>query len=135
MIPDRCTFCKGRLVLGMTEFIARAGGEVVVIRDVPAYVCEQCGEAYSTTATSRKIDGVMRDVHKKKLSCQPGSGRRSFIERVTGLSFYFLNCAYVRVFWCSLLFIRPEHCQITVRTLPSSGPLRGTAGRVRFYPP
>jgi YgiT-type zinc finger domain-containing protein len=71
MIPDRCTFCKGRLVSGMTEFIARAAGEVVVIKDVPAYICEQCGEAYYTTETSRKIDGVMRDVHKKKLCFRP----------------------------------------------------------------
>jgi YgiT-type zinc finger domain-containing protein len=71
MFPDHCKLCKGRLVSGTTEFIARAGGEVIVIRDVPAYVCEQCGEAYYTTATSRKIDGVMRDVHKKKLCVRP----------------------------------------------------------------
>jgi YgiT-type zinc finger domain-containing protein len=71
MIPDRCTFCKGKLEKGTTEFIARAGGEVVVIKDVPAFVCEQCGEAYYTPDISRKIDGVMRDVHKKKLCVRP----------------------------------------------------------------
>jgi YgiT-type zinc finger domain-containing protein len=71
MIPDRCTFCKGKLEKGTTEFIARAGGEVVVIKEVPAYVCEQCGEAYYTPDISRKIDGVMRDVHKKKLRVRP----------------------------------------------------------------
>jgi YgiT-type zinc finger domain-containing protein len=73
MIPDRCTFCKGRLEERKTEFIARAGGEVVVIKDVPAYVCEQCGEEYYTPAISRKIDGFMRDVHNKKLVCPAGS--------------------------------------------------------------
>ncbi|MFA5254267.1 MAG: type II toxin-antitoxin system MqsA family antitoxin [Methanoregula sp.] len=71
MIPDTCTLCKGRLVKGTTEFIARAGDEVVVIKDVPAYVCEQCDEAYYTAETSRKIDGVKRDVHKKKLCVRP----------------------------------------------------------------
>jgi YgiT-type zinc finger domain-containing protein len=71
MIPDRCTFCKGRLAKGTTEFIARVGGEVVVIKDVPACICEQCGEAYYTTTTSRKIDGIMQDVHKKKLYVRP----------------------------------------------------------------
>jgi YgiT-type zinc finger domain-containing protein len=71
MIPDRCTFCKGRLVKGTTGFIARAGGEVVVIKDVPACICEQCSEAYYTTTTSRKIDGVMQDVHKKKPYVRP----------------------------------------------------------------
>lgn len=68
---QQCTFCRGKLKQGTTEFIARAGGEVVIIKDVPAYVCEQCGEAYYTTTTSRKIDSVMRDVHKKKLCVRP----------------------------------------------------------------
>ena len=71
MIPDRCTFCKGRLEEEKTEFIARAGGEVVVIKDVPAYVCDQCGEAYYTPEIPRKIDGVMWDVHSKKLCVRP----------------------------------------------------------------
>ncbi len=71
MIPERCSFCKGSLHAGTTEFLAHAAGEVVVIRDVPAYVCEHCGEAYFTTETSRKIDGIMRDAHKKKLCMRP----------------------------------------------------------------
>jgi YgiT-type zinc finger domain-containing protein len=71
MIPDNCSLCKGKLKTGTTEFIARASGEVVVIKDVPAYVCEQCGEAYYTPEISRKIDGVMRDVHRKKLCVRP----------------------------------------------------------------
>ena len=71
MIPDRCSFCKGKLHKGNSEFMAHASGEVIVIKDVPAFVCEQCGEAYYTLETSRKIDGVMRDAHKKKLSMRP----------------------------------------------------------------
>jgi len=71
MIPDRCTFCKGKLTRGTTEFIARSAGEVVVIRDVPAWICEQCGEAYYTPEISRKIDAVMRDVSRKKLAVRP----------------------------------------------------------------
>ncbi|MFZ1897311.1 type II toxin-antitoxin system MqsA family antitoxin [Methanoregula sp.] len=71
MIPDRCSFCKGKLHEGKTEFLAHAAGEVIVIKDVPAYVCEQCGEAWYTAETSRKIDGVMRDAHQKKLSMRP----------------------------------------------------------------
>ena len=71
MIPDRCSFCKGKLREGKAEFMAHAGDEVIVIKDVPAYVCEQCGEAYYTTGTSRKIDGVMRDAHQKKLCMRP----------------------------------------------------------------
>ena len=52
MIPDRCSFCKGKLHEGKTEFLAHAAGEVIVIKDVPAYVCDQCGEAYYTAEIS-----------------------------------------------------------------------------------
>ncbi len=71
MIPDQCSFCRGKLAKGKTEFIARAGNEVVVIKEVPAFVCEQCGEAYFEMEISRKIDHVMRDAHQGKLCVRP----------------------------------------------------------------
>lgn len=71
MIPNRCTFCRGTLKEGKSEFIARVEDEVIVIRDVPAFVCEQCGEAYYRVAISEKIDNVMRDAHSGKLCLKP----------------------------------------------------------------
>lgn len=71
MIPDQCSFCRGKLVKGKTEFIARAANEVVVIKGVPAFVCEQCGEAYFNLEISRKIDDIMRDAHQGKLCVRP----------------------------------------------------------------
>ena len=71
MIPERCTFCKGTRHEGRTEFIARAGDGTIVIRDVPAYICDRCGEAYYTAEVSRKIDAVMVDVHSGRLCCRP----------------------------------------------------------------
>ena len=71
MIPERCTFCKGTLQEGKTEFIARVGEGIIVIRDVPAYICDRCEEAYYTVETSRKIDAVMVDAHSGRLCCRP----------------------------------------------------------------
>ncbi|MGA9622704.1 type II toxin-antitoxin system MqsA family antitoxin [Methanoregula sp.] len=68
---DRCSFCDGTLEESTTEFMGRAGNEIVVIKDVPAYVCENCGESYYTTETSRKIDVVMRGMHQKTLCVRP----------------------------------------------------------------
>lgn len=59
MIPERCNYCKGNLEKGKTEFIAHVGDEVIVVRDIPAYVCNQCGEAYFTPEISRKIDKIV----------------------------------------------------------------------------
>lgn len=71
MIPERCSYCKGNLEEGRTEFIVRVGDQVIIIRDIPAYVCNQCGEAYFTPEISRKIDTIMKDVHNGKICCRP----------------------------------------------------------------
>ena len=62
--PDRCSFCKGKLRDGETEFMARVGEQVVVITEVPAWICDNCGEAYYSSETSQKIDVVMEKVHQ-----------------------------------------------------------------------
>ena len=71
MKPDRCSFCKGKMVEGKTEFVVRIGGEVLTIKDVPAYVCEECGEAYYTSDVSGKIDEIMKKFHESKLLVHP----------------------------------------------------------------
>jgi YgiT-type zinc finger domain-containing protein len=40
---DRCSFCKGKLYEGETEFVAKVGDEVISIKDVSAYICENVG--------------------------------------------------------------------------------------------
>lgn len=43
----RCAFCRsGRLVRGHTTMTLERGGATVVVKQVPALVCEACGEAY-----------------------------------------------------------------------------------------
>jgi len=71
MIPDRCSYCKGKLEYGKTEFIARVGEKIIVIKEIPAYICNQCGEAYFTPEISRKIDKIMEDFHNDKICCRP----------------------------------------------------------------
>lgn len=71
MERDRCSFCKGKLSKGKTEFIAKVGDEVISIKSVPAYVCENCGEAYFTPEISRKIDEIMKDFHEARLLAHP----------------------------------------------------------------
>jgi len=71
MRPDRCNFCKGKLFKGKTEFVAKVGDEVISIKGVPAYICDNCGEAYFASEISRKIDEIMRDFHKGKLLVHP----------------------------------------------------------------
>jgi YgiT-type zinc finger domain-containing protein len=86
MEPDRCSFCKGRLIKGETEFIVRVGSRLLVIRDIPAYVCEECGEAYYTPDISRRIDRIMERFHESKLLVHPiAAGELCMQEDVGGV--------------------------------------------------
>lgn len=81
MKPDRCIFCKSKLVEGKTEFVAKVREQFIAIKDVSAYVCENCGEAYYTPEVSRKIDLVMKKFHESKLLLHPvAAGELSFDE-------------------------------------------------------
>ena len=71
MKPGLCQFCKGEMKEGKTEFMARVQDQVIVIKDVPAWVCERCGEAWFSYETSEKIDKVKRDVHAGTICVRP----------------------------------------------------------------
>jgi YgiT-type zinc finger domain-containing protein len=71
MIPDKCSFCKGKLIEGKHEFIVKIGETVLAIRDVDAFICQECGEAYYTPETSRLIDKVMQKFHNSTLHVHP----------------------------------------------------------------
>ena len=71
MIPDRCSFCKGKLVEGKHEFVVKVAETVLAIKDVDAFVCQDCGEAYYTPETSRRIDKVMERFHNSSLRVHP----------------------------------------------------------------
>jgi len=71
MIPDTCSFCKGKLREGKKEFVVKVKNEVVAIKDVPALICDCCDEAYITPEISEKIDEVMEEFYAGKPPAKP----------------------------------------------------------------
>jgi len=69
--PDICNFCKGHLISGKTDFTVKVGSSIVSIKNVPAYICDNCGEAYFNPEVSRNIDKVMIEFHEGKLLAHP----------------------------------------------------------------
>lgn len=52
----KCTICKtGDTHPGTTTVTLQRGNTVVVIRDVPAEICENCGEYYLDESTARRV--------------------------------------------------------------------------------
>jgi YgiT-type zinc finger domain-containing protein len=84
MIPDRCSFCKGKLVMGKHEFVVKAGETMLAIKDIDAFICQECGEAYYTPETSRRLDRVMQKFHDSSLLVHPlAAGEVSLSETET----------------------------------------------------
>jgi YgiT-type zinc finger domain-containing protein len=54
-----CSFCGGQVEEELVELDYRYKGNLYVFRDVPAGVCQQCGEKYLTARTAKRIEEEM----------------------------------------------------------------------------
>jgi len=71
MDPGECLLCKSKMREGITEFVSRVGEQVVIIKNIQAFVCPNCGESYYTIDTQRKIDRIMKAFHDGRLLAKP----------------------------------------------------------------
>jgi len=52
----KCTICKnGETKPGLTSSLFERDGRLVVIRNIPAEVCQTCGEAYTSSEVTDKV--------------------------------------------------------------------------------
>jgi hypothetical protein len=51
--------------------MARIGDEIIVIKDVPALICNTCGEVEYSLEVSRDIDRIRRDFFAGRLQTRP----------------------------------------------------------------
>lgn len=62
----QCVFCKtGETEPGTTTITLDRAKSIVVIREVPADVCRQCGEAYLSTEVAQNVSGRADDAARK----------------------------------------------------------------------
>jgi YgiT-type zinc finger domain-containing protein len=71
LIPDICNCGRGRLRRGITEYVTKVNGGVLVIKNVPALMCDLCDEAYLTPEASREIDKIVKDFREGRLLAKP----------------------------------------------------------------
>ncbi|SHG33609.1 YgiT-type zinc finger domain-containing protein [Fodinibius roseus] len=60
-----CYACGGTLEQGETTFTADFGSGVVVVRNVPATVCSQCGMEWIDDDAAEKIEKIVKDAKEK----------------------------------------------------------------------
>jgi YgiT-type zinc finger domain-containing protein len=65
-IIDGCDLCGGELKPGKTTLEIWRGEELLVIKDVPADVCQQCNEAYISANVSERLDYFLSEYHRHR---------------------------------------------------------------------
>ena len=61
-----CPLCKGTKRRGTTTFTADLGFGVVVIRNVPALVCAQCGADWLDDEVAQRIERLVEEARAKR---------------------------------------------------------------------
>lgn len=64
-LTDKCPLCRGTKRAGKTTFTADLGFGVVVVRDVPATVCSQCGADWIDDTIAAKLEDIVDDAREK----------------------------------------------------------------------
>ena len=64
----QCPLCGGEKGPGKTIYSVDLKGGVVVVRDVPAQICSQCGEEWIDPQTSIILEQIINECRKR--ACQ-----------------------------------------------------------------
>lgn len=59
-----CSFCDGDVREAKVELEYRYQGKLYIFQNVPAGVCEQCGEKYLTAKVTKEIENRIRTKEK-----------------------------------------------------------------------
>ena len=62
---EQCIVCGGTMEEGKTTFTVDFGSGVVVVRDVPATVCSQCGMEWINDNAAQQIETIVNNAKNK----------------------------------------------------------------------
>lgn len=62
----RCPLCAGNRTPGTTTYTVDFGSGVIVVRQVPAMVCRQCGEEWIDAETATRLEELVQRARRGK---------------------------------------------------------------------
>jgi len=62
----KCMFCKGEMKRGTVPFHIDREGVHVILDEIPAWVCMQCGEAYFEEKEVDSMQALVKVVEEQK---------------------------------------------------------------------
>ena len=57
-----CFMCKGSVRDGFSTFTTYIDGCVVVIKNVPSFVCDQCGETSYNDDVAKRLEQIVKNI-------------------------------------------------------------------------
>lgn len=57
-----CFMCKGSLEEKKTTFMVDLGDHIIIIKDVPSYVCSQCGDTSYSDEVARVLEEIVESL-------------------------------------------------------------------------
>jgi YgiT-type zinc finger domain-containing protein len=61
-----CIVCKGELTKKDINHIADIDGHIIIIKNVPAEVCEQCGESFFENQVALTLEKIVDEIISNK---------------------------------------------------------------------
>lgn len=61
-----CPICGGRKHAGTTTYTVDLGTGVVVVRNVQAQICSQCGEEWIDHQTAQRLEAIVQEARTKQ---------------------------------------------------------------------
>ena len=62
-----CFYCKGKLEHKLVNHIVDLGDTIIIIKDVPAEVCTQCGETSYSNDVAKRLEGIVNIMRQQHL--------------------------------------------------------------------
>ena len=59
-----CFICKGRTQEMKKTYVATLEECVIIVKNVPAIVCSQCGEVYYTDEVAERLEQIVRKLQQ-----------------------------------------------------------------------
>jgi YgiT-type zinc finger domain-containing protein len=61
-----CALCRANLSNGKVNHIVDLGERIIIVKNVPANVCDQCGEYFVDNETAMKLEAIVDEAKKNK---------------------------------------------------------------------
>ncbi|WP_019227213.1 type II toxin-antitoxin system MqsA family antitoxin [Sedimentibacter sp. B4] len=63
----KCFLCKGDKINKNTNYFLNLDGSIIIIKNVPSLVCDQCGEVFYENEVMKRIEKII-DLFKNALT-------------------------------------------------------------------